>query len=123
MCAWQKTPKGKKILDDSRAAARDTEKKRKPEGGGDRGGGKKKSLGQGAWKRKLKQAVKTQTGFSTIMSVLAAEETRNRANIVALTPPTTSPNTSAAAISSAVTEVAQVLPATKITLNSIVKRK
>ena len=72
---------------------------------------------------KLKQAVKTQNGFKTIMSVLAAEETRNKANIVALNLPITSPNTSAGAISSAVTKVAESFPATTITLNSIVKRK
>ena len=118
LCDWQKTAKGKKALNESRATA---SKKRKH---GDRGGGgDSKSLGQGSWKKNMKQAVKTQNDFKTIMSVLAAEETRNKANILAINPPNTSPNTTTGAISSAVTKVAERFSATTIKLNSIIKRK
>ena len=54
LCAWQKTTKGKNILDKSRAGAAKKRNHGEQDGGGD-----KKSIGQGAWKKKLKHAVKT----------------------------------------------------------------
>ena len=70
----------------SREAA---DKKRKATGGsimvGGGRNGDSKFIGQRAWKKKLKRAVKTQNGFKTIMSVLAEEEDKNQAMIQALT--------------------------------------
>ena len=73
----------------------------------------------------MRMAVKTQNGFKTIMSVLAAEETRNKANIEALNPSLTPPTNPTVAVSSAVQTPApaQLPPATNITLNSIMGRK
>ena len=130
LTTWQKTNEGKKILTKSREAA---DRKRKASGrpsgnGGTKGDGK--AIGQGAWKKKLKRAVKTQNGFKTIMSVLAEEETKNQAIIKALTSsaasPTPTPEASTVKISntSSANAVPKSIsfPATSLKLSSIMKK-
>ena len=75
---WQKSNEGKKFLSKSREAE---DKKRKAEtknSGGGGGGKDNKTIGEGAWKKKLKRAVKTQIDFKTITSVLAEKESKNQ---------------------------------------------
>ena len=122
---WQKTQEGKKLLDKSRGVA--TAKKRKAEGGGKGTDTSKGKTTEGNWKKRLKKAVKTQQGFKTIMSVLAAEETRNQSLLrtlsSAITPPVVNPTVQPAiAASNAVPPPAPKtisFPATNLKLSAI----
>ena len=123
LCTWQKTQEGKRILDQSRTAAA---KKQKEE---TKSGGKKKDPKAGttvAWKKKLKQAIKTQDGFKTIMSVLAAEEKCNKAMIKALIPAAAATASASAATvvidPPPASDIDKAFPATSLKLNTILKR-
>ena len=126
LISWQKSNEGKKILAKSREAA---DKKRKADGksGGGGGGGKgKKTVSEGAWKKKLKRAVKTQNGFKTIMSVLADEEFKNQALVDALSsvsvPPASATSSSAAAtVPKSPSSVK--FPATSLKMSTILRKK
>ena len=122
---WQKSNEGRKILAKSREAA---DKKRKADGkplGGGGGGKGNKPVSEGAWKKKLKRAVKTNNGFKTIMSVLAEEESKNQAFVNALTPKTSGPasaTTSSANAAPSKSPTSVKFPATTLKLASILKK-
>ena len=121
LTAWQKTQEGKKVLEKSREAA---DKKRKQEAEAKESG--TKSSGGGSWKKRLKKAVKTQNGIKTIMSVLAAEETRNKEVLNALTTAkaasgTAAPSATAGATNAIPKEV--IIPATSLKLSFILNNK
>ena len=81
-------------------------------------------MSNGAWKKKLKKAVKTQNGFKTIMSVLAEEEGKNQALVHALTSiPPASATTSSASASEPKSPGTVRFPATTLKLSSICKKK
>ena len=104
-------------------------KKRKADlsasGGGKSKQGGDKTSNNGSWKKKLKQAVKTENGFKTIMSVLAEEESRNKDVLAALKvsfiekPASASSATAKASTS----DTTLKYPATSLKLNSILNTK
>ena len=73
-----RTEAGKKHVKESKEAAR--RKHKSDEVDSPAKGGK----GKGNWKRKMKQALKTDQGLKTIMSILAEEEKNNTALVAAL---------------------------------------
>ena len=125
---WQKSQDGRKILNKSKEAAI---KKCKAElqsaggGGANKPKGGDKTVSNGAWKKKLKQAVKTQNGFKTIMSVLADEESRNKEVIAALKASVTEPPASASSATAKASAESATLrfPATSLKLSSILNTK
>ena len=131
LVSCQKSQDGKTALEKSKAAA---DKTRKFKGGKQGGGGKGKSdnpKGEGNWKKKLKQAVKTQNSFKTIMSVLDVEEVSNLECSKALVSVTTStptstptPTPTTGAVDTATPPYPSILsfPTISLKLNTILKR-
>lgn len=120
LCSWLKTEEGKKSKAESKKAM--SGKKRKDGGNGD----------NGSWKKKLKQKMKTKKGLASVMSVLKEQEESNEAFIAALRSlmPTGSTDsagtdtvttTHAASSNANASALAAALPATSITLRSILK--
>ena len=96
-------------------------------------GGDNKTIGQGAWTKKLKRVVQTQNGFKTFMSILASEEGKNQewaralasATASAPTPtPTPAPTPTAGAVTAATPSVPKSIsfPATSLKLSAILKK-
>ena len=125
LCNWQKTQDGKKSLKKSRLEAEKRQAvdwyKEGGAGKGKRGGNT--TISDGAWKKKLKRAVKTKNGFKTIMSVLAEEESTNQALVNALTAgsDTKSSNTSSVVVETPKSPETK-FPATTLKLSSILKK-
>ena len=123
LCEWQKTNDGEKALKKSRLEA---EKRQAvdwhKEGGAVKRGGNT-TVSDGAWKKKLKRAVKTKNGFKTIMSVLAEEESVNQALVHALTAGAEpkSSNTSSVVVETSKSPETK-FPATTLKLSSILKK-
>ena len=130
LCRWQKSSKGRKVMDASRSDA-----KRKSDMDKGHPNSKRGKMGQSnakKFKAQLSEAARSTQGFKTIMSVLAKEEARNLANIELLCPQT-SPSTlttsnkvsSSTAIPAVITGVtiSDKFPATNLKLNTILNRK
>ena len=90
-------------------------------GGGYKVKGGDTTISDGAWKKKLKKAVKTHNGFKPIMSVLPEEETHNKEVIAALKATVTEPSASASSTTGeANTSATSVkFPATSLKLSTI----
>ena len=83
------------------------------------------TAGQVNWKKELAKAVKTQEGFKTIMSVLAAEEIRNKSQVNAMAKAIESSTNPVADTSSTIAvnfSASKATAATQIKLASIVKK-
>ena len=115
---WQSSSEGKKILDKSKKEA--AEKRKKRLGDKKRGHGAGKS-NEGNWKKKMKYAIKTPNGLKTVMALLGAEESSNKALQAELTASTASTTATSGATAPKAT-VASTFPATQIKLSSILKR-
>ena len=74
MTQWQSSSEGKKILDKSKKET--AEKRRKRDEGKKRGAEKGR---EGGWKKKMKSAMKTPNGLKTVMALIGAEESSNKA--------------------------------------------
>ena len=124
LCTWQKSQEGKRILDQSRAAS--AKKQKQEEFKSVRFKKDTKAGTTGAWKKKLKHAIKTQDGFKTIMSVIAAEEKSNQAIIQAIMPSAAvTASASAATVlvdPSPASDVNKAFTATSLKLNTILNR-
>ena len=120
LCNWQNTKEGKKAIKEQRSD-NDTSNKRKRD-----------NATNESWKKKMKKALKTQSGLSHVMSAIAEEEVAHAALVSSIgaslppppaaTPPTVPPaNASSAA---AIGAIAAAFPAlsTKVKLNSILKK-
>ena len=130
LTASQKTNEGGKIIGRSKEASDKLNKKRKASGMGGNGRDNK-TIGQGAWTKKLKRVVQTQNGFKTIMSILASEEGKNQewarvlASATASAPtPTPAPTPTAGAVTAATPSVPKSIsfPATSLKLSAILKK-
>ena len=117
---WQSSSEGKKILDKSKKEA--AEKRRKRNEGKKRGAEKGK---EGGWKKKMKSAMKTPNGLKTVMALIGAEESSNKAlqaeltANAAATPPAQAGSVNVEQKPTAT--VASAFPATNIKLSSILK--
>lgn len=124
LVAWQKTQEGKKVLNKSKEAAslkrkleetKDESKKKAP----------RDHSSHSAWKKKLKKAVKTQNGLAHIMSVLAAEDKRNKSILSTLSSTTASPGPATATIQATKATFSEPVssPATTVKLSSILSKR
>ena len=124
LVAWQKTQEGKKVLNKSKEAAslkrkleetKDESKKKAP----------RDHSSHSAWKKKLKKAVKTQNGLAHIMSVLAAEDKRNKSILSTLSSTTASPGPTTATIQATKATFSEPVssPATTVKLSSILSKR
>ena len=123
LVAWQKTQEGKKVLHKSKETA---SLKRKLEDSKD--GDKKKPrdhTSHTAWKKKLKKAVKTQHGLAHIMSVLAAEDKRNRSVLSTLSSATVRSEPASATIQATQATFSEPVssPVTTVKLSSIISKR
>ena len=79
---WMKTQEGKKLMKESqKAAGKAAGSKRK---NSDKDSDKKSNHRGHTWVKKMRSAMKTEIGLSTVMSVLADEEKRNSTFVAAL---------------------------------------
>lgn len=127
LCAWQNTKEGKRLIDAQRGESNRASKRK----------GGKTSTSNESWRKKMKKALKTESGLSHVMSVLAEEESSNSAFVAGLgvklpaAPNVPTANASTVNASStqspyaAVSAIAAAFPAlsTKVKLNSILKKK
>ena len=117
---WQSSSEGKKTLDKSKKEA--VEKRRKRDEGKKQGAGKGK---EGGWEKKMKSAMKTPNGLKTVMALLGAEESSNKAlqaELTASTAATTAVQAGSASVSQTpAATIASAFPATQIKLSSILK--
>ena len=119
MTQWQSSSEGKKILDKSKKEA--AEKRRKRDEGKKRGAEKGKEEG---WEKKIKSAMKTTQGLKTVMALIGAEETSNKAlqaELTANTATTTTAQAGSAKGQKPTASVASAFLATSMKLNSILK--
>ena len=125
LIGWMKTQEGKKIMKEGRKAA--TSKKKNPSKEND---SNKKPNRQGwTWQKKMRKAMKTESGIKSVMSVLAEEEKKNSSFVAALastpSPPQAPhvPQIQHPQAQPVVSALSTACPATSVRLNSILRRQ
>ena len=130
---WMKTQEGKKLMKESRKAiGKAAGSKRR---NSDKDSDKKPNRRGRPWLKKLKTAMKTENGLSTVMSVLAEEEKKNSRFVAALSSTpllSQAPHVSAPPIQREIlhpqaqpqiSALSTACPATSVHLNSILQNK